>query len=207
MTPRENSARSAGFTLLELMIALGLTALLSLVAYTALSVSLRAMRHGQTAAEHVQELRVSETILARSLSSAVNGSLSNPFYFIGNAREMRFFTPVPLEAYNMGGIYHWRVLAGQDQSDQLVLAVEQTKNVNWFRDPEGVEVRQVLLGQLTSLRFAYGQGDQEYENWEAKTVRGLPDWVRVYLTQKGREPMVWIIPLHVSDFRRNQKTR
>ena len=74
--------------------------------------------------------------------------------------EMRFFTPVPLEAYNMGGIYHWRVLAGQDESDQLVLAVEQTKNVNWFRDPEGVEVRQILLGHLTSLRFTYGQGDR-----------------------------------------------
>ena len=71
------------------------------------------MRQGQTAAEHMQELRVSETILARSLSSAVKGSLANPLYFIGNAQEMRFFTPVPLEAYNMGGIYHWRVMAGQ----------------------------------------------------------------------------------------------
>ena len=179
--------------------------LLSLVAYTSLSVSLQAMRHGQAAAELVQELRVSQTILARSLSSAVRGSLLNPLYFIGNAREMRFFTPVPLEAYNMGGIYHWRVLVGQDESDQPVLAVEQTKNVNWFRDPEGVEVRQILMGPLAALRFAYGQGDQEYENWDAKTAKALPDWVRVYLTQKGREPLVWLIPLHVADFKIEQR--
>jgi general secretion pathway protein J len=207
MTPRGNAARSAGFTLLELMIALGLTGLLSLVVYTSLSVSLRAMRQGQTAAENVQELRVSETILARSLSSAVKGSLSNLLYFVGNAKEMRFFTPVPLEAYNMGGIYHWRVLVGQGESGQLVLAVEQTKNVNWFRDPEGVEVRQILLGPLASLRFAYGQGDKEYENWEASTAKALPDWVRVYLTQKGREPLVWFIPVHVSEFKRDLKAR
>ena len=114
---------------------------------------------------------------------------------------MRFFTPVPLEAYNMGGIYHWRVLAGRDESDQLVLAVEQTKNVNWFRDPEGVEVRQIIMGHLTSLRFTYGQGDQEYETWDAAKTRVLPDWVRVYLTQKGREPLVWFIHLHVSDYK------
>ena len=144
---------SAGFTLLELMIALTLTGLLSLVAYTALSLSLKAMRHGQAAADQIQELRVGQTILARTLSSAVSGSLDQRNYFIGNAQEMRFFTPVPLESYNMGGIYHWRVLAGRDESNQLVLAVEQTRNVNWFRDPEGVEVKQIITGHLTVPPF------------------------------------------------------
>jgi prepilin-type N-terminal cleavage/methylation domain-containing protein len=206
MAQTGKSAKSAGFTLLELMIALGLTSLLSLVAYTALSLSLKAMRHGQVAAEQVQELRVAQTILARSLSSAVSGSLDKRHYFIGNAKEMRFFTPVPLEAHNMGGIYHWRVLAGTDESDQLVLAVEQVKNVNWYRDPEGVEVRHIIMGNLTSLRFTYGQGDQEYETWDAFKVRGLPKWIRVYFTQKGRAPLVWFIHLHASDFRNDPRS-
>ncbi|HZE20415.1 MAG TPA: prepilin-type N-terminal cleavage/methylation domain-containing protein, partial [Desulfobaccales bacterium] len=193
-----SSTQSAGFTLLELMIALALTGLLTLVMYVSLGLSLKAIRHGQATAEELQELRVSQTIVARSLSSAVQGTLKHRLYFIGNAKEMRFFTPVPLEAYNVGGLYHWRILAGQDESDHLVIAVEQTKNLNWFRDPEGVEVRQVLIGHLASLRFAYGQGDKEYETWDAATARSLPDWVRVYLTLKGRAPMVWFIPLHVS---------
>jgi prepilin-type N-terminal cleavage/methylation domain-containing protein len=199
--------KSAGFTLLELMISLVLTGLLSLVAYTSLSLSLKAMRHGQAAAEQAQELRVGQTILRRSLSSAVRGSLKTRLYFIGNAREMRFFTPVPLEAYNMGGVYHWRILAGQDEADQMVLAVEQTKNVNWFRDPEGVEIRQILMDHLAALRFAYGQGDKEYGTWDAGKAKGLPDWVRVYLTLKGREPMVWLIPLHVSDYKNAARAR
>jgi prepilin-type N-terminal cleavage/methylation domain-containing protein len=199
MAQTQRAGGSAGFTLLELMIALTLTGLLSLVAYTGLSLSLKAMRHGQAAADQVQELRVGQTILARTLSSVVSGSLDMQRYFIGNAQEMRFFTPVPLESYNMGGIYHWRVLARPDESDQMVLAVEQTRNVNWFRDPEGVEVKQIIMGHLTSLRFTYGQGDEEYETWDAAKVRALPDWVRVYLTQKGRDPLVWFIHLHVSD--------
>ena len=206
MTQTGKSAQSAGFTLLELMIALGLTSLLSLVAYTALSLSLKAMQHGQAAAEQVQELRVAQTILARSLSSAASGSLDKRRYFIGNAGEMRFFTPVPLEAHNMGGIYYWRVLAGTDASGQLVLAVEQTKNVNWFRDPEGVEVRQIIMGNLTSLRFTYGQGAEEYETWDAVKARALPHWIRVYLTQKGRAPLVWFIHLHASDYRNDARS-
>jgi prepilin-type N-terminal cleavage/methylation domain-containing protein len=199
MAQTGKSAGNAGFTLLELMIALALTGLLSLVIYVSLSLTLKAMHHGQATAEQLQELRVSQTIVARSLSSAVLGSMEYRLYFVGNAREMRFFTPVPLEAYNLGGIFHWRILAGQDE-DHLVLAVEQTKNVNWFRDPEGVEVRQILIGGLSSLRFAYGLGDKEYETWDATTARGLPDWVRVYFTLQGRAPMVWFIPLHVADF-------
>lgn len=199
MARTEKSAESAGFTLLELMIALGLTAMLSLVAYSALSISLKAMSHGQAAAEQIQELRVGQTILTRSLSSVVTGSLDQRRYFIGNATEMRFFTPVPLEAHNMGGIFHWRVLVGTNESNQLVLAVEQTKNVNWSRDPGGVEVRQIILENLTSLRFTYGQGDKEYETWDAFKAKGLPQWIRVYLTQKGRAPLIWFIHLYVAE--------
>jgi hypothetical protein len=105
----------------------------------------------------------------------------------------------------MGGIYHWRILSGEDDSGQLVLAVEQSKNVNWVRDPEGVEVRQILMRHLADLRFTYGQGSQEYETWDASKAKALPDWVRVYLTQKGQEPVVWFIPLYVSDYK-NDKT-
>ena len=201
MSRTATSAGSAGFTLLELMIALGLTALLSLVAYSSLSLSLKAMQHGQAAAEQVQELRVAQTILARSVSSAVNGSLNKRRYFIGNATEMRFFTPVPLEAHNMGGVYHWRVMAGLDASNQLALAVEQTKNLNWFRDPEGVETRQIIMENLVSLRFTYGQGTEEYQTWDAVKARSLPQWIRVYVTQKGQDPLVWFIHLHITDFK------
>jgi general secretion pathway protein J len=200
MSPVDKSAASAGFTLLELLLALTLTGLLCLVAYSSLNISFKAMRHGEAAAEQMQELRVGETILRRSLSSAVRGSLKNSLYFVGDAKEMQFFTPVPLESYNLGGFYHWRVLAGQGELDQGVLAVEQTKNVNWYRDPAGVEVRQILVGQLTSLRFAYGQGDQEVATWDAKNAGALPDWVRVYLTPKGKDPLVLFIPIHVAAY-------
>jgi prepilin-type N-terminal cleavage/methylation domain-containing protein len=194
-------AASAGFTLLELIVSLALTSLLTLVAYGSVSLSLKAVSRGQAAAERLQELRVGETILERSLCSAVQGSLGDRIYFIGDSHQMRFFTVVPLMAHNLGGVYHWRVLLGQDEAGLGVLAVEQVKNVNWYQDPEGVEIRQIILKDLAALRFAYGLGGEEYETWDGKKVGSLPDWVKVYFTLKGQEPQVWMIPLHVAEFK------
>jgi hypothetical protein len=57
------------------------------------------------------------------------------------------------------------------------------------------------MGNLTSLRFTYGQGAEEFETWDAVKAKGLPGWIRVYFTQKGRAPLVWFIHLPVSDTR------
>jgi prepilin-type N-terminal cleavage/methylation domain-containing protein len=192
---------AAGFTLLELVVALSLTSLLTVVAYSSLSLSLKAVGRGQVAAERLQELRVGETILGRSLSSAVQDSLAEKFYFYGDSRQMRFFTLVPLEAHSLGGVYHWRVLLGRNEDGNGVLAVEQTKNVNWYRDPEGVEVRQIIINDVAELHFTYGTGGEEYENWDGKKVRSLPEWVKVNLTLKGQQPEVLMIPIHVAEFK------
>ena len=51
ISPFLKSQDQSGFTLLELMVALGLTALLTLVAFTALNLTLKAVGRGQNAAE------------------------------------------------------------------------------------------------------------------------------------------------------------
>jgi general secretion pathway protein J len=195
----------AGFTLLELIIALTLASLVILVAYTSTSLSIRAVKGSQAASEKLQELRVCQTILERSLASAVRGSVGAQNYFTGNREDMRFFTALPLEAHNLGGIYHWRILMGEGEHGLLVLAVEQTKNVNWKRDPEGVEMRQILLENLTEVHFGYGRGADEVQSWDGKKERRLPDWVRITVTPKGRPPQSWLIPIHVSEFTPSQR--
>jgi prepilin-type N-terminal cleavage/methylation domain-containing protein len=192
-------ATSAGFTLLELLLALTLTALLTLGAFSSLDMSLKTIGRGQALAEKLQEVRVGQNILERSLSSAVRGSVREKVYFAGDSRQMRFFTLIPLEAYNLGGVYHWRVLLGQDESGRDVLAVEQTRNLNWQRDPQGVEVRKIILRNVTSLSVDYGLGSQAFATWDGFKKGRLPDWVRLRVALKGQEPQVWLIPMHVSE--------
>jgi general secretion pathway protein J len=193
---------AAGFTLLELMVALALVSLLSLVAFVSLNLSLKAVRRGQTAAENLQELRVGQSFFERSLSSATVGIKEVKEahqYFFGEPQQMRFFTFLPLEAHNLGGIYHWRVLVGRDEAGQNVVAVEQTKGINWVRDQEGVEIRQILLKNVASVRFLYGQDGKEYANWDARKNKGLPQWVKIQLTLGEQKPQEWLIPIHVSE--------
>lgn len=198
-------AVSAGFTLLELMVALALTGLLTLVAFTSLNLSLKTVRRGQAAAETLQELRVGQNILERSLSSAIQGIVDNRIYFVGEPQQLRFFTLLPLEAHNLGGVYHWRSLLGQDEAGKGVLAVEQTKNLNWRRDPEGVEIRQIIIRNVAALRFTYGRGSEEFSAWDGKREGSMPDWVKVQLTLTGQEPQEWLIPIHVAENKIAQK--
>lgn len=191
----------SGFTLLELIIAIALTGLLSLTAYSSLQLSLKTVSRGQAAAERLQELRVGETILNRSLTSAIRGTLADPLYFIGERQQMRFFTLVPLEAHSLGGVWHWRVFLGEDEEHRGVLAVEQVRNVNWYRDPEGVEIRQIILKGVEEVRFTYGTGEDEFATWDGKKVKNLPDWVKVHLTLKNQPAQVLEIPIHVAEFK------
>ncbi|MDD2902356.1 MAG: prepilin-type N-terminal cleavage/methylation domain-containing protein [Syntrophales bacterium] len=196
---------AAGFTLLELMIALALVSLLSLVAFMSMNLSLKAVGRGQAAAENLQELRVGQGFMERSLSSAAAGLKEVKearTYFFGEPQQIRFFTFLPLEAFNLGGIYHWRVLVGRNEAGQGVLAVEQTKSINWTRDPEGVEIRQILLKNVTSVRFFYGSNGKEYDNWDARRNGGLPDWVKVRLALGNQKPQEWLIPIHVFEIPR-----
>jgi general secretion pathway protein J len=193
---------AAGFTLLELVIALSLVSLLSLVAFVALNLSLKAVRRGQAAAENLQELRVGQSFLERSLSSATVGIKEvkeAQKYFFGEPQQIRFFTLLPLEAHSPGGIYHWQVLVGRDEAGQGVVAVEQTKGLNWVRDNEGVEIRQILLRNVTSARFFYGRDGKDYDNWDARKNGGLPQWVKIQVALGGQPPQQWLIPIHVSD--------
>lgn len=191
---------SLGFTLLELLVALTLMSLLALGAFTALNLSVKTIQRTQAASDKLQEFRVGANILERSLSSAVRGTLDQKVYFEGNIQEMKFFTLLPLEAYNLGGVYHWRVLLGQDEAGKGVVAVEQARNVNWRRDPEGVEIRQIIIRDVASLQLAYGRGESESQTWVGSQEGKLPEWVRVRLTLAGQTPLEWLIPVYAARY-------
>jgi len=199
--PRAGPGNS-GFTLLELMASLVLVSLLSLVAYAALNLSLKATRHAQDKVEALQELRVGTRYLERTLSSAVPKALytKNRLYFDGEPQAIKFLTTVSLEAHNLGGLYHMRVFVGRDASGQGCLALEQSKIVNWRQDREGVEVRQILINNIEGLRFTYGLGSKEYSTWNGLRDGRLPDRVLMHLALPCQETRTWQIPIHVAEF-------
>ncbi len=199
-------AGSAGFTLLELALAMMLLALLILVSYGTLHLCLKGARHEETATANLQQLRVARQFIERSLGSAlprlkVRGSWP---YFEGEMQEVKYLTPVPLRAHLPGGVYHQRLLAVPDEQGVYGLALEEVKGFVWLEDPERIETRLFLLRGVSSLRFTYLSGGEEFNTWHADRQKGLPDKVRVSLTLGREEPVEWLIPIRVVEAREAQ---
>ncbi len=198
-TDLPSSSQSAGFTLLELVLALILLSLLALVSYGTLNLCLKGARHGEAATTNLQQLRVARQYLERSLGSALprmQGRGPWP-YFEGEAQELKFLTPVPLQAHQLGGIYHLRVLATPDEEGVNGLAVEEVKGLLWLEDPEKIETRLFLIRGLASLRFTYLVGAEEFHTWHADRQKGMPDKVRIHLSLSDQKPREWLIPIRV----------
>lgn len=191
---------SEGLTLLEMVIALFLTGLLSLIAFASLNLSLRAVSRGQMEAETLQRLRISQSSLERSIGSAVPSitvDKKRTYYFEGYPLDLRFITTVPLAAHNLGGLYYLRVYVPFDKSGQP-LTVEQSKLIDWTDKLADPEVREVLIPNASAFRFSYGIGGQSWETWKGSEREGLPEWVKVHITVAGHPPQAWFIPINTA---------
>lgn len=204
--PLPTRRAASGFTLLELLLALVLVSLLGLVTYGMLNLVIKGARHGDAATAQLQQLRIARHYLERSLGSALP-QMQVPGvwpYFVGEAEEVRFLTPVPLQAHDPGGLYHLRFLSAVDEEGRDCLAVEEIKAVTWLKEPDKTETRHFLLRGLTALRFTYLVGAEEFSTWHADTQKILPERVRVELALADRRPHEWLIPLRVMEARKEQ---
>ncbi len=147
----------------------------------------------------MQQVRIAWRYVERSLSSAGDSlKTKGPWpYFVGEEQEVRFLTPLPLEAHNLGGYYYWRVWVGRGEDGWGSLVVDESKAVIWQDDPK-VENRQVLLRGLRSWQFFYGDSGKEYPRWDGYRLKGLPQTVRVQFTLGDNVSQEWLIPLHTA---------
>lgn len=192
---------SRGFTLLELLLSLALVGLLGLATAGLLHLVIKGTRHGEAAIATLQQVRLARHYLERSLGSAVP-QMQVPGewpYFVGEAQELKFLTPVPLQAHIPGGLYHLRVFLAVDEKGRDCLAVEEIKAHTWLKEPDRTETRHFLLTGLTYLRFTYLAGGEEFSTWHADLQKRLPERVRVELALADRQPHQWLIPLRLME--------
>src|SRR2546428_10853465 len=87
----------AGFTLLEVVLALTALALVAAICYGAFHLGIRAVERGEVAVVTAQRLRVASDVLIRQLKSAVVYTVRSEDeedfpYFIGSAAALTFVT-------------------------------------------------------------------------------------------------------------------
>jgi general secretion pathway protein J len=207
MTTRQHPPRrpgEAGFTLLEMVMALVIFGMIAAVVYSAFYFGHRAVTSGERAADENQRMRLAEEMLGRQLRSTVyycaKHDEEDVAFFLGAADGMSFVTSAPQSRGGTGlVVVTYRLVDGK-------LVVEERANFtpdDLYDPPRDAHVDSaVLLDGFTSFRFEYLPREERdlgwSDKWDARDEDILPATVRVTvdgLAYFGGAPWVREIPI------------
>ena len=195
---------AAGFTLLEVVLALVIFSLLMLMVYGAFHVAHRAVIAGERQAAENQRLRLVEDVLGRQIRSTVFAFATYDEdqlpYFFGRSDGLSFVSAAPQSRGGTGlAVVTYRVVDGQ-------LLLEERPSftpADLYEPPRDAHVlRAVLLSGFTGLHFQYlphDETDLEWQSsWDARDEDTLPAAVRMTVEGVpyfGGAPWVHSMPL------------
>jgi general secretion pathway protein J len=181
-TPRPSPrADGHGFTLLEVILAVSILAVVVLLATTALRVGLRAWEVGQRRVDRQQESRALVEVVSESLAGAFpySGRIGdNPdrvVLFQGDREEVRFVTSAPPITLDAPAAPFHAVVLGRKGEDSLRLIERLVPN----DDPFSPGVERVLSRSVTRFTLAYRDDTGAWQDtWDGREAGGLPTAIR-----------------------------
>lgn len=197
---------SRGFTLLEILLALALLALVMLGVWGAMASATRITHSADAVMARSERVRTVQQFLRRHVAAAqpqpyvVEGD-TRARMFQGDATSMRYVAPLPMQSGH-AGLYLQTIRLTRNPSGgaSLELAYQPYPG---DMPQAGNAVSHLLLADLRGGRFqylaaaAFGKPAAWRDDWQA--VNGLPLAVRIHLDPAWRAPVRFpemLIPLH-----------
>ncbi len=195
------SSRSRGFTLIEVMLAILLLAVLLAAAYGGIRSAVKGMEVGEELIDRTNRLRVAQEFLRHQISRVLplpfgqeQGTGVN-FLFQGEGDLMRFVAPMP-GYLSHGGAYVQTLELARDRGGMKLMFGHSMLNGFDLRkkrtdDPDPV----VLMDQIESGRFEYRKLDEEgkldkwSDDWEDPSL--TPVMVRIVLKMRPDAKVGW----------------
>lgn len=202
-SPGERDCGSPGFTLIEVVLALTIFALMAGIVYGALSLSHRAVAKAQASSQRSQQQRATADLLSSYLRSAYpyrTTPQDQAIFFDGQSESLTFISAY---SHAQGGRGMAKIRIGVEEADdgQPALSLEEVTPVRLDGDQDvPAESQRLLLGErIKDFRLAYLDPQAEEETWEplwnGQERRILPRAVRLtYLDESGREER-WVFPV------------
>ena len=197
IAPRSDSC---GFTLIEIVLAVSILAVIVLLATSALRVGLRAWEAGQRRVDLQQESRALVELVSEALAGAhpyqgrLGLSPQRVVLFEGEADEVRFVTSSPPLVLDAPTAPFHAVVLGRKGSDSLRLV----ERIVPTEEPFGPGSERVLSKSVARFALAYrDEAGAWQERWDGKEAGGLPTAVRLELVvdpARAAAPAV-VIPL------------
>jgi general secretion pathway protein J len=193
---------AAGFTLIEVVLALTIFALLGTILYGAFALSHSAVAKSQASAARSQKQRSVADLLGSYIRSAYpyrSSPQEQSVFFEGASDRLAF---VSAYSHGMGGrgmakIY---IAAEGGGSGETALHLEEATPVRLNDEgPTGESHRVILADRVEGMRIAYMDPEAETETWEERwdgnERRMLPRAVRLtYRDAQGQE-VRWVFPV------------
>ncbi|MBD8897774.1 prepilin-type N-terminal cleavage/methylation domain-containing protein [Rhodanobacter sp. DHG33] len=185
--------RQRGFTLLEVLGALALLALLLVAVYGGVRSAIHGVRSGSAAINRIEEIGSAQRFLRSELSQAVTQPIARtdngqPIYFSGSEHEMRYVAPLPGYLGKLGSQLQVLRLVDGDKGEQR-LELQLSLLPPDGQPPKPLGDPQVLLDHIEKGSFDYrGRDALNHEQpWSSDWTDGrrLPQLVRIRLQAQG----------------------
>lgn len=194
----------AGFSLLEVMLAMVALAMVSMICYGAFHLGIRAVERGEVAVVTAQRLRVASDVLIRQVKSAVPYPARNEDeevypYFFGTPTSMTFVTAAALNGGGGLARVAYDLLTGDDGVPRLTVSESAAFSPDALGGEryEAVGSREtVLLDGFHDLKFQYllsdGADVEWRDSWSGRDEEIMPTAVRIVIDgMPGLETGVW----------------
>lgn len=189
------AGRAAGFTLLEVLGALALLALLLAGVYSGIRSAVHGARSGSAMIERMDQIGSAQRFLRRELAQALAQPIAlddhgQPVYFSGGASEMRYVAPLPGYLGKLGPqLQVLRLVDGGERGKRLELQLAMLPPDG--SPPQALGKPQVLLDHIAAGGFDYRGRDAQGREipWGESWPDGgmLPQLVRIRLRLDGRQ--------------------
>ena len=192
--------RTAGFTLVELLIALVLMAGMASILFGSLSLAARSWDGGEAKVLQVSDMRSAQTYLRAQIAAQYPQRLWKaaelPLLFAGTRDEMRYAAALPARVAE-GGVYYFRLAVERSGEKSQLVQERAIPDLTASQEPEFRDAeRSVLAEDIAELAIGYFGRDANAAGADEPTWRDrwddrqrLPLLVRIDV--KPAKGMAW----------------
>lgn len=195
--------RSEGFTLLELLIAMGLVSLISVLLYASLRTGALAWQSSLEMGQRAEETRLAQAFLRRvvrqCLPLEVRTERARYAHFEGSGKAMQFAGVLPAHR-GIAGISELRLQAvakgGQESIEFTSRLLRPDRNAAWHEPA-------VVLSGLANVNFSYygTRNGKQAPRWQSawRAAGRLPSLVQLRFTDAYGKPARLLLPVEVPE--------
>jgi general secretion pathway protein J len=187
----------AGFTLVEMLVALTLFSVLAIALFDNVSGGLKVFQIGSTRADHTERSLVAQNLLRRMIRDTYPLFLQNDknyahVDFVGTKESITFLGNAPL-VIGRGGRYRFNLFLDRHggQTDLVLTSVPELE----ARDDKKVLVKTLLIDDIAGLSLSYfgattaGRNARWRDQWVEESE--LPKLVRIRLEFRSGDTRSW----------------